>query len=251
MHYYVYDEYVQGPKFEKQIAKIETRLTDLGISGKIARLALFRDAAEFIRDEVKRGVNTVIAVGNDRAIRKVIDTVVNEDVVVGIIPIGGKEQQIAEMLGIPEGVEACEVISARIVDDLDTGVANAWRFLHQCEFSVEQSVKIICDQSFTVFPRIGSQVQVRNLANGDDQLRVANPTDGKLELIVRTLKRNWFGRMKEYVSIIPFTDAVCEFSGPMKITIDGEGAEVEDLTLGIEQKNIRCITSRKRLYGSA
>ena len=44
MYCYVYDEALQDRRFERELAYIETRLTDLGIAGKIARLALFRDA---------------------------------------------------------------------------------------------------------------------------------------------------------------------------------------------------------------
>ena len=68
-YYYVYDEFVQDPKFERDLAQIETRLTDLGISGKIARLALFRDPTELIRDEVRKGAKTIVAVGNDVTFR--------------------------------------------------------------------------------------------------------------------------------------------------------------------------------------
>ncbi|EKD32917.1 MAG: hypothetical protein ACD_76C00116G0003, partial [uncultured bacterium] len=48
MYYYVYDDFVQDKRFEKDLQKIENRLTDLGISGKIARLALFKHADELV-----------------------------------------------------------------------------------------------------------------------------------------------------------------------------------------------------------
>ncbi|KKR89303.1 MAG: hypothetical protein UU36_C0035G0001, partial [Candidatus Uhrbacteria bacterium GW2011_GWE2_41_1153] len=35
MYYYVYDEFIQDPRFERDLALIETRVTDLGIAGKI------------------------------------------------------------------------------------------------------------------------------------------------------------------------------------------------------------------------
>ena len=52
MYFYIYDEFVQNKRFEKELLQIENRLTDLGIAGKVARLALFRDVEETVRDEL-------------------------------------------------------------------------------------------------------------------------------------------------------------------------------------------------------
>ena len=38
MHVYIYDSFLNHKKFEKIIARIETRVTDLGLNGKINRL---------------------------------------------------------------------------------------------------------------------------------------------------------------------------------------------------------------------
>ncbi len=122
MYYYVYDEFVQDQKYERELAQIESRLTDLGISGKIARLALFRDPEEMIRDEVRKGVKTVIAVGNDVTLRKVIDAVSSLGATLGVIPIGKESNSIAGILGVPSGVAACDTISARIVEEIDLSV---------------------------------------------------------------------------------------------------------------------------------
>ena len=33
MYYYIYDEFVQDQKYEKELLRIENRLADLGLSG--------------------------------------------------------------------------------------------------------------------------------------------------------------------------------------------------------------------------
>ena len=106
MYYYVYDEFVQDPKFERDLALIETRLTDLGIAGKIARLALFRDPKELIRDEIRKGAKTIVAVGNDITLRRVIDAVGDSGVVIGVVPVGKDGNILSSILGIAVGVDA-------------------------------------------------------------------------------------------------------------------------------------------------
>ena len=100
MYCYIYDEFTQDKRFEKELLNIENRLTDLGIAGKIVRMALFRNVQEMVRDEIRRGTMNVIAVGNDETVHKVIDVVSGTDVVLGIIPLGAPNE-LARMLGVP------------------------------------------------------------------------------------------------------------------------------------------------------
>ncbi len=72
MYLYIYDEDVQDKRFEREMAALENRLTDLGISGKVIRMALFRHAAENIRDEARRGATTVVVVGKDQTLTRVL-----------------------------------------------------------------------------------------------------------------------------------------------------------------------------------
>ena len=43
MYYYLYDSRLNDKKYNNVIAKIETRLTDLGINGKINRLSFLKN----------------------------------------------------------------------------------------------------------------------------------------------------------------------------------------------------------------
>ncbi|MCK4553680.1 hypothetical protein KAU19_01815, partial [Candidatus Parcubacteria bacterium] len=64
MHIYIYDSYVNQKKYDKVLARIETRITDLGLNGKISRLGLMKNIPDLVYNELKRGVKTIIAVGN-------------------------------------------------------------------------------------------------------------------------------------------------------------------------------------------
>ena len=47
MYCYLYDELIHdNKKYEKEVLRIENRLTDLGITGKTSRLALFRNGSQ-------------------------------------------------------------------------------------------------------------------------------------------------------------------------------------------------------------
>ena len=91
---------------------VETRLTDFGIAGKIIRLQPFTNAEAVVEDELKRGATTVVIVGNDETFGHVLSRAATCDILFGFIPVG-EANSIAKVLGIPVGMEGCEVLSRR------------------------------------------------------------------------------------------------------------------------------------------
>lgn len=249
MYYYVYDEFVQDPKFERELAQIETRLTDLGIAGKIARLALFRDAAELIRDEVRKGAQTVVAVGNDLTLRKVIDAASELGVALAVIPLGGyTNNRIADMIGVPSGVAACEVLSARILEKLDMGVVNGKRFINSLGVQTVAPATINCDRRFTLTPAKPGSIEVRNLALADEAVRAADPIDGQLEIVIRTTQRSWFGKKKPTATVVPVEEAIIKSEKNMEVSIDGELFDGSELHVKVVPGQLRLITGKTRKF---
>ncbi len=245
MYLYVYDESVQDRKNERELSLIETRLTDLGIAGKIARLALFRDATELIRDEVRRGVTTVVAVGNDQTLRKVLDAVQDPQIVVAIIPLGGNND-IAAMLGVPQGVAACDTLSARLVEEMDAGSVNGMRFLH---IATAENVQpsCVCEGKYAVQPVRPSTIEIRNLAQSAE-FGTADPTDGKLEFVMKTPRRRWFVRKTDAVTVIPFTHILMKSQKPMTMFVDGEAVEGTEFDVKVLPRQMRVVTGKERKY---
>lgn len=245
MYLYVYDESVQSQRYERELALIETRLTDLGIAGKIARLALFRDAEELIRDEVRRGAETIVAVGNDQTLRKVIDAVADPRIVIAIIPLG-PGNRIAEILGVPSGVAACDVLSARLVEELDTGSVNGMRFLHAVTAEgLQPSCRL--EGGFTMSPVRKSSLEIRNLAQSDE-FGAANPTDGKLEFIMKTPRRNWLLKRGDAITFVPFIQLQLRCPEIMTLSIDGEEVRGQEFDIKVLPKQIRIVTGKDRKY---
>jgi len=245
MYCYLYDEYIQENKrFERELSKIENRLTDLGIAGKVSRLALFRNAEEMIRDEIERGVSTIVAVGNDETVRKVIDVVADSDVVLGIIPIG-PHNELARLIGIPEGVDACDVLSARRVERIDLGTVNGRRFvtgLSMPNFHAE----ITCEDKFRVTAVARqAELEIRNLAD------VTDPRDGRFEAVIRAaVKKRWwhFGKTQLKESVLPMSSMAIRSDKPISLFVDGEEMQSIRFDIGIEPLMLRVITGKARVF---
>lgn len=246
MYLYVYDEFVQDRRFERELALIETRLTDLGIAGKIVRLALFRDARELIRDEVRRGATTVVAVGNDQTLRRVIDAVQDAKVVVALIPLGQQGNNIASILGVPTGVAACDVLSARLVEELDLGSINGMRFLHVVMGDALKP-QISCEGSFAVAPVRPGPLFIRNLDYRDD-LGAAHPTDGKLELVMKTPRRVWLVKKSEAVTRLPFVEMLMRFPDEVTLLVDGDEVRGKEFEVRVLPRQVRIVTGKERKY---
>src|SRR3989338_2880950 len=102
MYLYLYDSFLNQKKYTSALARIETRLTDLGIGGKICRLSPLRNIKELIADELANGVKTIVVVGNDKTLSEAINFVAQHDVTLGLIPIG-PNNSLAGQLGLPAG----------------------------------------------------------------------------------------------------------------------------------------------------
>ncbi len=244
MYYYIYDDFVQDKKYEKELLKIENRLADLDVTGKIARLALFKQADELIHDEVKRGVKTVVVVGNDQTIHKVLDAVAETGVVFGMIPLGSNNN-VARMLGIPEGVEACDVVAKRLIDKIDMGKLNGRRFITGVAFP-KISAEMVLDKSYILTPLAGGRVEIRNLAVGNVASRdqVANPKDGRLEAVVDVAGR-WGKAGKSVVSIkrIAF-----ETKDPVTVKADGKQVRSNKFKIHLDKKKLKVIVGKDRMF---
>lgn len=252
MYLYVYDEFIQDKRFEKDLLLIENRLTDLGIAGKIARLALFRDPQEMIREEIRRGASSVIAVGDDRTVRKILDVVAEGGATLGIIPLG-ESGMLAKLFGIPAGVAACDILSARIVETVDLGSANGSRFL--MNFSIpEFTGELSCGKNCRLHPVGKGLLDIVNLGGGVQGVPgrlSADPTDGILDVLLRvTVKGNWgfLKRSKIGVTSFPTPSTTLTASEPMRALLDGEAVQADRFDIATERGAIRVVMGRERLF---
>lgn len=250
MYYYIYDEFVQDKKYERELISVENRLADLGIAGRVARLALFKHADSLIVDELERGtITTVVVVGNDGTVHKVLDAIAGFDVAFGIVPIGA-ENTFAKILGIPNGVTAVDVLSARNLEKIDTGRLNGHRFVTGVVFP-KMMAKVACDGQFTMTTERAGVIKIRNLICGEiNKEEVGNPTDGLLETVITVGSgRLSFGRKqggKE--SIVGSKEIEIDFPEEVVALADGKEVKGSSFSIEVEPMAISVITGRDRMF---
>ena len=206
MHVYIYDSFLNQKKYEKIIARVETRITDLGLNGKINRLGPMKNINDLISTELSRGAKTITAVGNDETVCRAINSMAGSEVPLGIIPISKKKNLIAASLGIGEEEEACDVLSARRIIKMDLGMANNLYFLANASID-NKGTKIEINKNYSIEIMESGEVGIVNLKTEDKRLPEnikSNPQDGMLELFIKTKQAKGFLKKLTGQSIFPF-----------------------------------------------
>lgn len=258
MYFYIYDTFLTDRKFDRTLAAIETRLTDLGISGKIGRLTPFTNAKGLIRDETRRGAATIVAVGNDDTVAKVVEGLGDASITFGVIPIGGPNE-IAESLGIPEGADACDVLSKRVTQKIDLGSVNGHLFLSQVllpsgQYTMEGDGRY---RITIVAPK--SETTIMNLRRGpsvlDDEGRfsmIGDPKDGFLDTMIRTKGRGLFRMFRKNAScvpsVIPMKTLSITSESPISVFVDGRKVTNSKISIEIIPERLKVITGRSRNF---
>lgn len=195
MHVYIYDLYVNKKKFNNTITRIETRITDLGLNGKIIRLGVMSSLYDSIENELAKGAKTIIAVGNNSLLNQVINSMarltslsaVNKNIPIGFIPVGKDDNEIADHLGISLNEKACDILSARRVQKLDLGLINNYYFLTQATITTEGTTVEI-DKNYSIEILEKGEVGIVNLPINVEMPEniKSNAKDGVLELFIKT-----------------------------------------------------------------
>ncbi len=254
MYVYLYDNFLRQKKHESVVKAMEIRLTDYGIAGKILRLNNYTDAKPIIDDEITRGAQTVVIVGNDRTFGHVLSRSATCNCTFGFLPVG-PENTIAEVLGIPVGVDACEVLSRRRKERLDVGWMNNRYFVSQLHV-LPSKLEVTYDDRFKVTAKDKMEVVVCNLqpfywkkSKKDSEQQVVHPQDGKLEAFLRPLtKAGWWGYNYEDPSIFPFEEMEIKSIEPFTVEADGKISKEIKLKIKLAHGKIMMVVGRNRMF---
>ncbi|MFA6105403.1 MAG: diacylglycerol kinase family protein [Patescibacteria group bacterium] len=254
MYVYIYDNFLRHKKFTSLVRAMEISLTDFGIAGKILRINNYTDAKTVIEDEVKRGAKTIVVVGNDATLGQVLSRAATVPCTFGFLPVGGNNT-IAGVLGIPVGVEACDVLSRRRKERLDVGWVNNRYFISQLHVHPAE-VSVAYDERFKVTASDKMEIIVCNLQpffwkrnKKDKDLEVVHPQDGKLEAFLRPLtKARFFGYNYEDPSIFPFEEMEITGEEPFVVEADGKKTKEIKVKIRLAQGKIDMIVGRDRKF---
>lgn len=254
MYVYLYDNFLREKKYLPTVKAMEISLTDYGIGGKILRLTSFTDARPIIEDEIKRGAKTIVVVGNDATFGQVLGRSATAPCTFGFLPVG-PNNTIAEVLGIPVGVEGCDVLSRRRKERLDIGWMNNRFFISQLHVKPAK-LEVVYDERFKVTAGDKMEVMVCNLQpyywkrdKKDNETHVVHPQDGKLEAFLRPLtKKGWWGYTYEDPSVFPFEEM--EITGREPFTVEADGRMTKEIRLKIKlaHSKVEMIIGRNRKF---
>lgn len=195
MHVYIYDEYLNKPKYNRAINRLEIRLTDLGLNGKIIRLGGIKNIKATIQNEIKLGAKTIVAVGNNQTINKIIGSIIDTEIysdfqkktLLGLIPVGD-DNSIASSFGIKDIDEACNILLARRIEKIDLGLVGDYYFLNQASIQSAGTTLEIDDYSLEINEK--GEAKIINLLSDPSEKIKSNPHDGKLDILIRTRKKD-------------------------------------------------------------
>lgn len=121
MYYYLVDN-----SRRKEFDKIESRASDILTSFDILGEYDFVDNLADVEDKVKsaidKGFSTIVAIGGENIASKVATNLVNSKTVLGFVPL--EDSLLSNALGLGNWKNSLEILAARRVMMMDTGVIN-------------------------------------------------------------------------------------------------------------------------------
>lgn len=252
MYVYLYDDFLKQKKYDGIIKSIETRLTDFGIAGKIIRLQNFTNAKAVIDDEIKKGVSAIVIVGDDRTFGHVLSRAATCEALFGFLPVG-PDNSIAEILGIPVGEEACDVLARRRKIKLDVGWFNNRYFVSQL-YIPPSRISVEYDEKFRVTAKNMMELVVCNLqpfvwkGPKTGRQQVIHPQDGKLEAFLQPLRKKLWRVVYEEPSVFPFEEMLVSSKSPFVVKADGMESKETKIKIKLARSRIEMIVGKERKF---
>ncbi len=249
MNIFIYDSFLSEKKYSNTLSKIETRITDLGLNGKIIRLSLLKNIIGSIDNEIKRGAKTLIAVGNNHTLNKVLNSLCVSNhpdalkIPIFIIPVGKENNEISQNLGISNFLNACEILSSRRVEELNTVTANSSYFLSEANINTI-GTKVEIDKNYTIEIIEQGSIIINNLNLNKKELpdnTICLPNDDKIELFIKSKKD------KKIKSVFAFDKIIIENKN--KNLILDKSAEIKaPVIVKLSEKKIKLIVGKDRAF---
>lgn len=245
MHLYIYDDFLEKNKYTKTINKIETRINDLDLNGKIIRLSNLKNFKRAIWGEIKRGARTLVVVGNDSTFNKVLKTILAKEVsfflnnlFLAFIPV--ESSQVGLSLGVDSYSEACNILLARRTESIKVAKANDYFFLSQAYIS-SKDISINIENDYILNSKNKGSVYIINLPSSKiakSLPRKIDPKDEYLYLYIDNKGLSFILCKKITLSSVNKDYLVLDNSTEIELPC----------TLSISDKKIKLIVGKNRVF---
>lgn len=259
MYFYIYDSFLTEKKYIKTISKIETRLASLGIAGKKHQLSILRSVNEMVEGILKKESPTIVVIGSDQTFCQTALPMAGTDAVLGFIPTQ-TDSLMANILGLPVNEYACDVISARRIEQVGFGKINGQYFFSSLEFDANK-ITLTADNKYEIVPQKIKAIKVINLdllqfqkmsQEPDWQRLASNPKDKYLEVLMGTPGKDiLFFRRKERRDSLFFVKKLRVKSKKPKqevlIKVDQEKIVKTPALIEVAKEGLKIIVGKDRL----
>ena len=127
----------EAKRAQKLKDKIKATIDDLGLSGEFVAVMKKDDLKTIVPEAIDRGYETIVTIGGDGMINRVIPYIMNTEVSLGIIPIG-ETNFLANIIGIKSWKQGCESLIKSKTIPLGIGIVNDRLFVSSVEIEVKQ-----------------------------------------------------------------------------------------------------------------
>lgn len=133
MYYYIFEPVKQSYQRKLQ-EKVKRLVLNLGISGEIVSSSPARTINDLVDIALTKGFTTVVCVGNDLFINKVLSALLlkvdlsDSKIAFGIVPLDYKDSFFAKKLKYQTPEDACQCLRYRNLKSWDVGFINPSKF---------------------------------------------------------------------------------------------------------------------------
>lgn len=143
MYYYIMET---AGKKESELEKIKDILGDLGIAGETVSPSPARTIEELASLGIVKGYSTIVAVGSERIVNKVVTALINQtinkEVALGVIP-DNFSSNLSKQIGVENQKDACVALKLRKLQTIDAcEVAPNKYFLTEATIEVNRGTDV-------------------------------------------------------------------------------------------------------------
>lgn len=269
MYAYIFDNFTSEQKYARQIGQINFKLADLDIIDEKVKATPLQ-SVETLTNKLlaEEKYSNIIAVGNDRTANQVINVIARaqkqEEVAFGIIPLG--HSRIAQLCGIPEGKEACEIISARKIEKLDLGKIDNSYFLTSVEIKTKPQqdkigfLKKLLGNKENFEIRVDFKNQFRINARATKaffinldfterflKLKKINPKDGLLNIVLFSASNKIQGKAPK-ISLFQADEVNVDSKHTLSIEADSQSFKRLPLQIKVLPSFLKVIVGKNRVF---